>query len=127
MARVGNHLLVHGDSLLYFRYGRTIAEVNRAFAALLQSDDDGLWDRLLEEFCEHRAFAGGDLGIQRAEAFLHQYGGNQIVHGHTPIGKLTKQKPTEVTAPLLYAGGRCLDVDGGMYLGGPGFIYTLPP
>ena len=49
------------------------------------------------------------------------------MHGHTPIGKLTKQKLAEVTAPLLYAGSRCLDVDGGMYLGGLGFIYTLPP
>ena len=127
MARVGNHLLVHADSSLYARYGRTIAGVNRSLTALLRSDDDARWDRLLAEFCEHRAFAGGERGIQRSEEYLRQYGGSQIVHGHTPIGKLTRQKPAEITAPLLYAGGRCLDVDGGMYLGGPGFIYCLPP
>lgn len=27
-----------------------------------------------------------------------------------------------VTAPYTYAGGRCINVDGGMYRGGPGFL-----
>jgi len=26
----------------------------------------------------------------------------------------------------VYAGGLCVNVDSGMYLGGPGFVYRLP-
>ncbi len=29
-------------------------------------------------------------------------------------------------APFIYANGLCVNVDGGMYLGGPGFVYRLP-
>jgi len=27
---------------------------------------------------------------------------------------------------LIYAGGLCINLDGGMYLDGPGFVYQLP-
>jgi hypothetical protein len=31
----------------------------------------------------------------------------------------------KVTEPYMYANGRCMNVDGGIYLGGPGFIASL--
>ena len=126
MAREGEHLLVHADALLYTHYGGSIAQVNQSMTDLLQSDDLTSWDRLLEEFGEHRTFVDATTGADCAKAFLAEFGGGQLVHGHTPITKLTGQPPEAVREPLLYAAGLCLDVDPGMYLGGPGFVYRLP-
>jgi hypothetical protein len=126
MALEGDHLLAHADALLYTRYGQSIAQVNLALSGLLQSDDVVGWDRLLDEFGEHHAFVHTTTGADRARAFLDEFGGRQLVHGHTPITKLTGQPPEAVREPLLYAAGLCLDLDPGMYLGGPGFLYRLP-
>ena len=127
MARVGDHLLVHADSTIYSSYGATIAEVNQTFTELLHSDDAPAWDRLLEQFSHRKAFIDEDAdGAARAAAFLHDFGGRQIIHGHTPISFVRHCMPEDVTEPLVYADGRCVNVDGGMYLGGPGFLYRLP-
>src|SRR5215207_9403914 len=126
MARQGDHLLAHADALLYTRYGQSIAQVNQAITALLQSDDAAGWFQLLEEFNEHQAFVDAATGAERARAFLRHFGGERLVHGHTPISKLTGQPAEVVREPLLYAGGHCLDVDPGMNLGGPGFVCRLP-
>lgn len=125
MARAGNHLLIHADALLYTRFGSTINETNGAIATLLRSNDAARWARLLDEFGEHGAFVNAASGTVEAEAFLLCYGGEQIVHGHTPISKMTGQPAEAVREPLLYAGNRCLDIDAGLYLGGPGFVYRL--
>jgi hypothetical protein len=127
MARVGDCLLVHADSTIYSSYGETIAEVNQAFKALLHADHAADWDRLLEQFSHRKAFIDEDAdGAARAAAFLRDFGGRQIIHGHTPISFIRHCLPEEVTEPLVYAGGLCVNVDGGMYLGGPGFVYRLP-
>jgi hypothetical protein len=126
MARVDGHLLVHADALLYTHYGRSVDEVNRCLAALLRSDDAAGWDRLLDEFSEHGVFARATTGSVLSAAFLHHFGGTQIVHGHTPITKMTGHEAETVQGPHAYAGGRCLNVDGGMYLGGSGFVHHLP-
>jgi hypothetical protein len=126
MAREGEHLLAHADALLYTRYGQSIAQVNQSMTDLLQSDDITSWDRLLDEFSEHRAFVDATTGTGLAGAFLRHFGGRQLVHGHTPVSKITGQPPEAVREPVLYAAGLCLDVDPGMYLGGPGFVYRLP-
>jgi hypothetical protein len=126
MAREGEHLLAHADALLYTRYGGSIAQVNQTMTELLQSDDAANWFQLLEEFAEHQAFVDPTTGAERAGTFLRHFGGRQLVHGHTPITKMTGQPPEAVREPLLYAGGQCLNVDPGMYLGGPGFVDRLP-
>ena len=126
MALEGDHLLAHADALFYTRYGQSIAQVNQAMNALLQSDDAASWFRLLEEFGEHRTFVDTMTGADRARAFLDEFGGRQLVHGHTPVTKLTGQPAEAVREPLLYAADLCLNVDPGMYLGGPGFVYRLP-
>jgi hypothetical protein len=125
IAHASDHLLVHADALFYTRFGRSIEDVNQAVAALLESDDPAGWDRLREGFDEHNAFTDAASGAAKAESFLNHFGGEQIVHGHTPITKITGQPPEAVREPLVYAAGRCVDVDPGMYLGGPGFVYAL--
>ena len=48
-----------------------------------------------------------------------------MIHGHTPIPYATDSSPEEVTSPWVYANEMCINVDGGIYLGSPGFIYEL--
>jgi len=116
-------LYTHADATLYRRYGASVEAVNGAFRALLTSREERAWEGLLDEFSEHRAFVGGE-GAEEARAFLEVFGGERLVHGHTPIPKVTGQAPETVTGPLVYAGGLCVNVDHGLYLGGPGFVYT---
>lgn len=128
LARVGDRLFMHADAMVYTRYGDTVAAVNAAFADLLHSVDTAAWDRILSEFSEHKAFAQHQQeGIRRALDYLDTYGGRQIVHGHSPINTVTYKPASSITAPLVYADGLCINVDGGMYSGGPGFVYELPP
>jgi hypothetical protein len=126
MALVHDHLLVHADALIYANYGRSVPEVNQTVAAMRRSSDPAIWDRLLEDFTERLAFADPVVGIGNADAFLRRFGGQRILHGHTPIPLVTRQPAAEVREPLAYAGGRCLNLDGGIFLGGPGFVYRFP-
>ncbi len=131
MVLVGDRLLVHADAfLLYTSYGRSIESVNRAFARLMKSNDEDEWERLLTEFSERMAFFDDlDMGINGAQVaaeFLRIFGGLQVVHGHTPICKIIRQPAEVITKPLVYANGLVINIDHGLYLGGPGFAYKLP-
>lgn len=57
MVHVGEQLLLHADATFYTHYGHSIAQVNQAFRIVLQSHYAAAWNRLLELFCERRAFA----------------------------------------------------------------------
>jgi hypothetical protein len=122
MALVNHRLLIHADAVFYTRYGHSIEEVNFTIRALLRSDDAREWERLLENFSERDTFlAEPKLAVE----MLTMYGGHQIIHGHTPISLITGEPPDKVTRPVTYAGGMCLNIDGGMYGGGNGFVYRL--
>lgn len=125
MAHEGDCLLLHADAPFYAHHGGSIAETNAAIADILQGEEPARWARLLEVFGEHGAFVAAVGGSEAADAFLRRFGGERIVHGHTPVSKMTGHPPETVVEPLLYAGGRCLDVDAGMYLGGPGFVCQM--
>jgi hypothetical protein len=125
MAHCGDRLLVHADSSFYINYGHSVEEVNQSFRQVLGGNDASEWDLLLDEF-NRREFDESRLnGKETAQQFLQIFGGRQIVHGHTPIHLMSKQAPEEVNGPWIYAGGVCINVDGGMYLGGSGFVYEL--
>lgn len=124
MAREGDYLLAHADALLYEGYGTTIAAVNQTIHNILHSDDPGAWDFLLDEFSRRKEF-WGENGREQAKLFLGLYGGRQLVHGHTPINKMTGQEPQTIREALRYAGGLCLNTDHALYLGGRGFVTQL--
>jgi hypothetical protein len=126
MALVQDHLLIHADALIYMDYGHSIPEVNQTVSRMLQSRDPMVWDRLFGDFCERLAFADAQTGVANADELLRRFGGRHIVHGHTPIPFVTGQPAAEVREPLAYADGRCLNLDGGIFLGGPSFVYRLP-
>jgi hypothetical protein len=123
MAMVKHRLLIHADALFYTRYGHSIEEVNGSIRALLHSNDAREWERLLDHFSDRGAFV---TDPKQAARMLEMYGGRQIIHGHTPISLVTGEPPDKVTRPVTYAGGMCMNIDGGMYGGGRGFIYRLP-
>lgn len=140
MVQVEDRLLMHADALFYIGYGRTIEEVNQHIADVLQSSNPSDWDQLLVAFTERLAFVNGQIfaegaikNIERAQIFLRIYTeqgrqkrlATQIIHGHTPIPYMTRQQPRLVTAAHIYADGLCVNVDGGLYLGGPGFVHVV--
>lgn len=121
-------LLIHADALFYPNYGETIDEVNAAARELMHSDDYRLWDRLLSFAGERLVFSNENpLGATRARQFLEQYGGKQIIHGHTPIPLLNREPINRITRAYTYANGLVVDVDGGIYKGGAGFVFEVPP
>jgi hypothetical protein len=124
MAVERDHLLVHADAEFYLERGRSIDEVNRAFGELFARGDPREWDRLFADFSQRMSFSGDD-GPTRARRFMSVYGGKRIVHGHTPIPAVISAAPDHVTKPLIYADDLCVNVDGGMFCGGPGFIHEL--
>lgn len=127
MAMVEQRLLLHADAPFYIRYGHSVEEVNTTISALLRKSDTLAWEELLEDFARRGAFAAPKDGEDFARRFLNIFGGRQLIHGHTPISALTRGAPKNINTALVYAGELCINVDGGMFLGGPGFIYTLPP
>jgi Calcineurin-like phosphoesterase len=126
MARVGDALFVHANSTFYTAYGTSPEAVNTAIREVLQGDGVAAWEKLIEDFRTRGSFndARPD-GKANAMMFLKRFGGQRIVHGHVPIYVLADLVPREIKGPLVYAGGRCIDLDGGMSSGGPGFVYQL--
>jgi hypothetical protein len=61
-----------------------------------------------------------------ADELLNRLGGERIVHGHSVIADQLGIHPTEIEAPFLYAGGRALGIDGGLFAGGPCLVVRLP-
>ena len=126
MALVGDALLIHADAMMYVNHGTTIGRVNNSFFNLTASSDLSAWEAALSSFSEHMAFSSMKLtDRKRAEQLLSLYGGKLLVHGHTPIPYARQIEAADVTEAWRYAGDQCLNVDGGMYLGSPGFVHRL--
>jgi hypothetical protein len=125
MARIGDHLLMHADTLGYRGYGSSVAEVNARVAEILAEPVQlAQIDELTHMMTKRFAFASDDG--EAAREFLAEYGGRQIVHGHSPVPLLLGKDPQEVTGPLVYAKGYAANFDTGTFLGGPCFIAPLP-
>jgi hypothetical protein len=125
MALVDDYLFMHADAPFYIKCGRTVDEVNAAFNKLLSRSDALAWEEMLEDFARRGAFMDTTNGEEFARRFLSIFGGRQLVHGHTPISTMLGCPPGKVDSPWIYAGGQCVNVDGGMFLGGSGFVHQL--
>ena len=119
-------LLLHADAIFYLEYGSSPAEVNAAFRRILDSEDPNEHHRLLDHFTEHRAFLDPH-GEANLNTYLHTFGATRVIHGHTPVPRMLQVPPESVTEPFVYRDGRCVNVDPGIYLGGPGFAYRALP
>ena len=125
MKLLGNKLLVHSDNLSYVNFGLNVEQVNQYFQKLMKDDDVQHWLRILSPFSQKGGFESKLTGQQQAKQMLKLYGGDMIVHGHTPISQAIGIAAEEVTSARIYADGSCCNVDGGIYLGGPGFVYSF--
>jgi hypothetical protein len=128
MAHVQTLLLAHADSRFYVDYGSSVEEVNNAFGTIVGERDPQIWDLLLTRFSAHNGFAdtharGGALVF----GFLDQFMGSRFIHGHSPIHGMIPVLPQQVKGAHIYAHRLCINVDGGMYAGGPGFVFEVPP
>jgi hypothetical protein len=126
MAAVENILLIHADATFYTRYGRSIAEVNGTFKNLLEHSNTLAWEELIELFATRGVFIHQHGGREFVERFMQIFGGEVIIHGHSPISAVVGGPARKVVQPYVYADGKCINVDGGIYLGGRGFVYRLP-
>ncbi len=125
LARVGNWLFMHANSIGYLKYGSSIEHVNHELGGLLERKDPAEWDQLLGAM--GRDFGPGKPGSrEKIDLLLSTFGAKRLVHGHTPISGMTKEDPLQVTQALVYENGLCVNVDAGMYMGSSGFVYKLP-
>ena len=125
MDLVADRLIIHADNTLYLKHGRTVDEVNAAFKKLMRTSDALAWEDTLEDFARRGVFIHKPEGENFARRFLTIFGGQQLVHGHTPISLMLNTPARKVTGAFTYAADLCVDVDGGLFMGGPGFVYQF--
>ncbi|NYE36537.1 hypothetical protein F4692_001670 [Nocardioides cavernae] len=124
VARDGEHLMMHSDTTAYLDWGDSVEEVNEAVRATLADDDPVAWFDVLVRLGQRHEYAGS-AGPLAARRLLRTLGGTRIVHGHSIIGDLFDEPVDSYDEPRLYAEGLALDIDGGIYEGGPCLVARL--
>lgn len=117
MAIVEDVLIVHADSEHYARLGDDIETVNDNVTKRVASPEIAGVASVFNVLCGRRAFESG------ASKFRERFGGRHVVHGHTPIPLALGLDPRWVTH--AHTLDDATNVDGGMYLGGPGFVHSI--
>lgn len=128
------HLLMHSDTTAYLDYGSTIEDVNDTITAILtRNDADECWD-LFRKLTKRFAFRD-EGGAEAVRELLTTYGGQRVVHGHSPIPYLLGEVGTEdgedgsgpvVNGPHVYAEGLAIAMDGGVTMAGKLLVVQLP-
>jgi len=125
VAHAADHLLLHSDTLEYLAWGNDVEEINETVGQILAGEDLADWWDVWRRMTTRYAFRGA-RGPRAAAEVLAKLGGDRIVHGHSVIADQLGIHPTQVEAPFLYADGRVLGVDGGLFAGGPCLVVALP-
>ncbi|MCP9945457.1 metallophosphoesterase [Streptomyces somaliensis] len=129
------HLLLHSDTTAYLEYGGTVEDVNDTVHEILtRNDADEYWD-LFRKFTKRFAFRD-EGGADAVRELLDTYGGQRVVHGHSPIPYLLGEVGTEdadgegsgpvVEGPHVYADGLAVAMDGGVTMAGKLLVQQLP-
>lgn len=124
VARDGEHLLMHSDTTRYLEWGDSVETINDAVRATLADDDPVAWFDVLVGLGRRHEYAGR-TGPLAARRMLQTLGGERIVHGHSIIGDLFDVSVDSYDEPRLYCDGLALDIDGGIYEGGPCLVVCL--
>lgn len=125
VAHVADHLLLHSDTVEYLGWGDDAGQINQAVHEILAGEDLKEWWEVWRRMTTRYAFRG-PAGPEVATELLARLGGERIVHGHSVIADQLGIHPTQVDGPFLYAGGKVLGVDGGLFAGGPCLVVRLP-
>jgi hypothetical protein len=121
LARDGRWLVVHADTSAYLELGSSLEEVAAATAAVLSRGSAAAVDELLGIVSDRMRLTEPAA----VDALLRAFGGEVIVHGHTPIASVRGVDPRDVREPLVSGGGRVMNVDHCLFAGGPGFVTRL--
>ncbi|GAA5106431.1 metallophosphoesterase [Alloalcanivorax gelatiniphagus] len=124
VGRDGAHLLMHSDTVGYLEWGSSVDAVNATVREVLAGDDPVAWFDVLVGLGQRHEYAGA-AGTAVARRVLDTLGGERIVHGHSIIGDLFDEPCDSYSEPRLYADGLALDIDGGIYEGGPCLVARL--
>lgn len=125
VATAADHLLMHSDTLEYLEWGSTTDKINDSVHEILAGDDLAQWWDVWRRMTTRYAFRGPH-GREAAETLLDELGGERVVHGHSVIADQLGIHPAQIEEPYLYAGGRALGIDGGLFVGGPCLVVELP-
>lgn len=125
LARTEDHLLMHSDTLEYRGWGPSVDKINEVVHDVLAGDDIARWWDVWLRMTTRYAFRGPHGG-DAASALLAELGGERIVHGHSVIADQLGIHPADIEQPYLYAGGRVLGIDAGLFAGGPCLVVRLP-
>lgn len=117
-------LLLHADTVEYLDYADSVDKINAAVAGVLGGDDLEEWWDCWARLTTRYAYVG-ETGPELARTMLTTLGGRRLVHGHTIIGDLLDTPSVLVEDPLTYADGLVMDIDGGIYDGGPCLVVRL--
>jgi len=124
-ALAADHLLLHSDTLEYLDWGETVDDINTTVRDILEGSDLESWWDVWRRMTTRYAFRGPD-GPDIAQQLLDILGGERIVHGHSVIADQLGIHPSQIEGPYLYAGGKALGIDGGLFVGGPCLVIELP-
>lgn len=124
LARDGDFLLVHSDTLAYLDWGDDIQSINDTAAAMMRSDEMSPWWDLWRRMTTRYAFRD-EGGPAAARHLLDTLGGSVIVHGHSIAAELADLPYADVTRPFAYAADLALAIVGGIYEGGPCLLTRL--
>lgn len=123
VALVADHLLLHADTAAYLELGGSLAEVNASISRRLTKPEPDDWGD-----CVRWLSRRGDFQTPaQVDRVLAALGGRRIVHGHSPIPAVQGIVPAGVAGPHVYGDGRVVNVDGGLYGGGPCLVLELEP
>lgn len=120
-----DHLLMHSDTLEYLGWGEDIDGINARGREILEGSDIEAWWDVWRRMTTRYAFRGPE-GTDVAQQLMDRLGGERIVHGHSVIADQLGIHPAQIEGPYLYAGGKALGIDGGLFVGGPCLIIPLP-
>ncbi len=135
MVEEDGHLLLHSDTTAYLEYGDSIEAVNDTVTETLQRGDaDECWD-LFHKFTKRFAFRD-EAGAMAVRELLDTYGGERLVHGHSPIPYLLGEVGAEdadgedslplVSGPHVYADDLAIAMDGGVTMAGKLLVVQFP-
>lgn len=124
VAHAADHLLLHSDTLEYLAWGDTAEAINTTVWDILAGDDLQQWWDVWRRMTTRYALRG-PRGPEAAQLLLDQLGGKRVVHGHSIISDQLEIQPWQIEEPLLYAEGKALGIDGGLFAGGPCLVVPL--